>query len=332
MPDRRFFTMETPLSFGDAARAISAQAPSQTGEICRVASPNEDNLEGALIYCANAITAALLSTKSFGLCLTTAQHAGEIDAGPLAIVASPKLAFATLASRLHLSREEHARRPANETEVHESAEIHPTTIIGPGAQVNAGVRIGPHCSIGCGVVLGENTVIEAGVSITHAIVGEQVRILSGARLGQAGFGFVEGAAGLVRMPQLGRVIVGNHVEIGANTTVDRGALADTVIGEGTKIDNLVQIGHNVQIGRYCILAAQTGVSGSCNIGDGVMIGGQVGLADHLNIGAGAQIAAGAGLMRDVPPGAKWGGRPARPAKDWLRETATLAKLAKKKNG
>ncbi len=331
MPDRRFFTTETSVSLDDAATIIGVKAASMTGEVRRVASPDEENLEHALVYCANAKSAELLATKIFGLCLVTDQHADKLGASPSYVVSSPKLAFARLAGRLHLSREDCGQALDDaETEIDESAEIHPTAIIGPGAKIGSDVRIGPHCHIGCGVVLGERTVIEAGVSITHALVGKKVHILAGARIGQAGFGFVEGENDLVRVPQLGRVIVGDHVEIGANTTIDRGALADTVIGEGTKIDNLVQIGHNVRIGRYCILAAQTGVSGSCDIDDGVMIGGQVGLADHLKIGACAQIAAGAGLMRDVPAGEKWGGRPARLAKDWLRETATLAKLAKKK--
>ena len=137
---------------------------------------------------------------------------------------------------------------------------------------------------------------------------------------------------MVKVPQLGRVVIGDDVEIGANTTIDRGALADTVIGKGTKIDNLVQIGHNVTLGQYCIIAAQTGISGSCTIGNGVLMGGQVGLADHLNIGDGAQIAAGSGLMHDIPVGEKWGGSPAKPVKQWLREVAALTRLTKRRNG
>jgi UDP-3-O-[3-hydroxymyristoyl] glucosamine N-acyltransferase len=128
------------------------------------------------------------------------------------------------------------------------------------------------------------------------------------------------------------VIIQDDVEIGANSTIDRGAIRDTVIGEGTKIDNLVQIAHNVSIGRHCLLAAQVGISGSCTVEDGVIMGGRAGVADHLTIGAGAMLGAGTGLMHDVPPGARWAGSPAKPGKQWLREVATLERLAKQSRG
>jgi UDP-3-O-[3-hydroxymyristoyl] glucosamine N-acyltransferase len=129
------------------------------------------------------------------------------------------------------------------------------------------------------------------------------------------------------MPQIGRVVIQDDVEIGSGTTVDRGAMADTVIGEGTKIDNLVQIAHNVRIGRHCAIAAQTGISGSVTIGDGVLLGGRVGVVDHASIGDGAQLGAGSGVMRDVPPGARWAGYPAKPAIEHFREIATLVALS-----
>jgi UDP-3-O-[3-hydroxymyristoyl] glucosamine N-acyltransferase len=178
------------------------------------------------------------------------------------------------------------------------------------------VRIGRDCSIG------------AHAAITHALIGDRVIVHPGCAIGQDGFGFTRGPRGAQKVPQLGRVIIQDDVEIGANTTIDRGAIRDTVIGEGTKIDNLVQIAHNVSIGRHCLLAAQVGISGSTTVEDGVIMAGQVGVADHLTIGAGAMLGAQAGLMHNVPPGERWGGTPARLGKQWLREVATLERLAR----
>ena len=276
-----------------------------------------------------------MAGKSVGLCLVTDKLAEDAETaiaetGAVAVLASPRLGFALIADRLFKAIEE--TKPMSRSDWPEGVEINETAQIDTSASLGEGTHIGPHVYIGPGVIIGKNCIIEAGVSVTHTRMGNGVHILGGARIGQAGFGFEQSPQGLVRVPQLGGVAIEDEVEIGANSTIDRGALADTMIGRGTKIDNQVQIGHNTRIGKYCVLAAQTGISGSCIIGDGVFMGGKVGLADHLTIGDGVQIAAGSGLMRDIPPGERWGGSPARPIKDWLKETATLAKLARKKNG
>jgi UDP-3-O-[3-hydroxymyristoyl] glucosamine N-acyltransferase len=208
--------------------------------------------------------------------------------------------------------------------------------IGANAVIEAGARLGARCQVGAnsvigpGVELGDDCLIAANVTLSHCLIGSRVMLHPGVRIGQAGFGFAPDRAGPVKIPQLGRVIIGDDVDIGANTTIDRGSGHDTVIGPGTMIDNLVQIGHNVVLGRGCILAGQVGISGSTKLGDFVMAGGQAGLAGHLNIGAGARIGAQAGLMKDVAPGATVGGYPAVPMRQWLKQVALLALLVEKK--
>ncbi|HEV2335190.1 MAG TPA: UDP-3-O-(3-hydroxymyristoyl)glucosamine N-acyltransferase [Stellaceae bacterium] len=204
--------------------------------------------------------------------------------------------------------------------------------------IEAGVRLGQRCQIGAntviaaGVELGEDCRVGANVTLSHCVIGARVVLHPGVRIGQPGFGFAPDSAGPVKIPQLGRVIVGEDVDIGANTTIDRGSGHDTVIGPGTMIDNLVQIGHNVVIGRGCVLAGQVGISGSTELGDFVMAGGQAGLAGHLKIGSGARIAAKSGLMRDVAPGETVCGSPALPIGLFMRQVAILRRLAKKRDG
>jgi UDP-3-O-[3-hydroxymyristoyl] glucosamine N-acyltransferase len=181
-------------------------------------------------------------------------------------------------------------------------------VIGPGAEVGAGSVIAANAVIGPQVRIGRHCVIGAGASLVHALVGDRVIIHPGCRIGQDGFGFLPDRAGSIKIPQIRRVIIQDDVEIGANTTIDRGSTRDTVVGEGTKIDNLVQIGHNCAIGRHCFIVAQTGISGSVEVGDHVMLGGQVGIADHLTIGAGAELGARSGGITDVAAGVQWGGK------------------------
>jgi UDP-3-O-[3-hydroxymyristoyl] glucosamine N-acyltransferase len=213
----------------------------------------------------------------------------------------------------------------------EGAIVEPGAVIGPEARIGRGTTIAAGTVIGFRVHVGRDCYIGPNASVTHALLGNQVTIHAGVAIGQDGFGFAMSKNGHLKVPQIGRVIVQDGVEIGANTTIDRGALRDTVIGEGTKIDNLVQIGHNVVIGRHCVIVAQTGISGSAELGDFVVLGGQVGVVGHVKIGAGAQIAASSNVRGDVPPGVRWGGTPAKPVRLWFRELTLLQKLAERKD-
>jgi UDP-3-O-[3-hydroxymyristoyl] glucosamine N-acyltransferase len=226
-----------------------------------------------------------------------------------------------------------------ETGISPTASVHPSARLEPGVIVDPGAVIGRGAEIGAGTVIGANAVVGpevrigrhgsvgASTTIVAALIGNRVIIHPGAHIGQDGFGFALGGRGHLKVPQIGRVIIQDDVEIGAGVTIDRGANRDTVIGEGAKIDNLVQIGHNVVIGRHAVLVAQSGVSGSSAIGDFAALGGQAGIAGHLTIGAGAQVAAAAGVMTDIPAGERWAGAPAKPVREFFREVAALKRLA-----
>jgi UDP-3-O-[3-hydroxymyristoyl] glucosamine N-acyltransferase len=198
-------------------------------------------------------------------------------------------------------------------------------------EIGVNTRIGPNTTIARGVAIGRNCEIGSNVSISHTYVGDDVLILPGAQIGQPGFGFASDAKGHVKIPQLGRVILQDKVEIGSCTAIDRAALGDTVIGEGAKIDNLVQIGHNTRIGRHTVIVGHVGISGSCELGDFVTVGGQVGIADHVRVGDGARLAARAGVIGYLPGGQDYGGMPAKPMRDWVRELAAVSLLAKRGN-
>jgi len=212
------------------------------------------------------------------------------------------------------------------------AEIGALCVIGAGAEIGPRCRIGPGTVIGAGVVLGGDCRIGAQVTISHALLGSRVIAFPGVRIGQDGFGFAITPHGFLSVPQLGRVLIEDDVEIGANTTIDRGSAADTVIGAGSRLDNLVQIAHNVRVGRMCVIVAQVGISGSTTLGDFVMVGGQGGLAGHVTVGARARIGAQAGVMSDIPPGAEVVGSPALPAKEFWRMTALMRRLARRRAG
>jgi UDP-3-O-[3-hydroxymyristoyl] glucosamine N-acyltransferase len=216
---------------------------------------------------------------------------------------------------------------ASNAVVDPSAEIGPLVVIESGAEIGPGCRIGPCAVVGNGVVVGPDCRIGAHASLSHALLGARVYVYPGARIGQEGFGFASTKDGFLSVPQLGRVILEDDVEVGANTTIDRGSSRDTVIGAGSRLDNLVQIGHNVVLGRCCVVVAQVGISGSTVLEDFVRVGGQAAMAGHLRIGHGAEIGAQAGVMSDLAAGSKVLGTPAQPKKDFFRQIATLKRMA-----
>jgi UDP-3-O-[3-hydroxymyristoyl] glucosamine N-acyltransferase len=282
---------------------------------------------------------ALAATRA-GACLMAAEFEARAPNGVIALcVKEPYRAFVTVARKLHPD----ALRPSSLFDTQGAApgaSMHPSAEIEAGVTIDPGAVIGPRAGIGAGTVIGANAVIGPDVqigrdcsigpnaSIVHALIGDGVIVQAGCHIGHDGFRFYPSARGHVKVPQIGRVIIQDGVEIGAGATIDRGGGGDTVIGEGTKIDNLVQIGHNCMIGRHCIIVAQCGISGSVTLGDYAMLGGQVGLADHITIGEGAKVAAKSGVMHDIPPGEQWMGYPAVPAREFFRIVAQQRKRPK----
>ncbi|MCF8477192.1 MAG: UDP-3-O-(3-hydroxymyristoyl)glucosamine N-acyltransferase [Pseudolabrys sp.] len=278
-----------------------------------------------------------------GACLTSAPLAKELPAHVTALVVrEPYRAFVQVARALFPQ----SLRPSSLAEPGSVAGAHidPSARLESGVTVEPGAVIGPRCEIGGGTVIGAAAVIGTDVRIgrdctigasavvTHSLIGDRVIVHPGCKIGQDGFGFVMSGAGHLKVPQVGRVIIQDDVEIGSGTMIDRGAIRDTVIGEGSKIDNLVQVGHNVSIGRHCVVVAQTGISGSATLEDFVVLGARVGINNHVTVGEGAQIAAISNVNGNVPPGARWGGTPAKPIKQWFREVMALERLARAKDG
>lgn len=334
-PDVRFFVRLAPQSVENLSALAGGRARGEEyNRVIQTVSALEYSAPGALSYCDNP--------KKFGDALRATQ-AGAVFVpegwdppsclrfAPI-FVKSPKGAFAFTAR--HVVDE---RRLSPGALVHPTADIASGAIVEPGAVIGEGVRIGSGSRVGAnaviqpGVAIGRNTQIGAGATLQCALIGDNVTIGPKVIVGWGGFGLAAFNGRQLDMPQYGRVILQDGVSLGASTCIDRGAFGDTVIGEGTKIDNLAHVGHNVVIGRNVTIAACTAISGSVSVGDGALMGGAVGIADHVHIGAGSILAARSGVICDIPPGEVWAGYPARPRRQWLREAAWVSRGARRRS-
>ncbi|MCW8834827.1 MAG: UDP-3-O-(3-hydroxymyristoyl)glucosamine N-acyltransferase [Rhodospirillales bacterium] len=335
MADPRFFLRAGPFSLDELAAV--AEAELSRGDGARMFS-DVSPLGGAgadhVSFLDNKKYVSEFMASSAGACVVHPDLASRAPEGmDLLLSPDPYRAYARIAAAFYPFPKPEAGISegavvADSAKTGDGCRIEPGAVIMDNAVIGRGNWIGANAVIGSGVVLGDDVIVGPGATLSHCIVGSRVMIHPGVRIGQDGFGFAMGPQGHLKVPQIGRVIVGNDVEIGANTTIDRGTGPDTIIGDGCKIDNLVQIAHNVQLGRGCIIVAQVGISGSTKLGDFVAAGGQVGFAGHLNVGAGAQVAAKSGVMRDIAPGMTVGGIPAQPIKEFWRQTALLQKLSR----
>ncbi len=339
MADPRFFHRVGPFSLGAVAELAGATLGANADPEREVAdvAPLHAAGPGDVSFFENRRYADSLGVSTAGSCLIRPSDTGKAPPGmALLVTETPYLSFARVSRAFYPV-------PAVDPGIAQTAAIDPTAEIGPDcridnfavieANVSIGARchIGPQAVIGRGVTIGDDVRIGAGCSLGHCIVGSRVRLFAGVRIGEDGFGFAtESESGThVDIPQIGRVIIEDDVTIGANSTIDRGAGPDTVVGQGSRIDNLVQIGHNAVLGRGCIIVAQAGISGSATLGDFAVVAAQSGVAGHIRIGVGGRVAAKSGAMRDVADGETVAGAPAIPIKQFFRGIASLKRLSER---
>ena len=338
MPDPRFFDRLGPFALHDVASVaeatltVDANSDQQFEDVAPLGTAGPKHIS----FLDNPKYLEAFRKTQAGACFISPDHVNQVPKGCIAIITpTPYRAFARAAGMYYplgqLIDLPSGGNPIDPTaRLGRDCTVGAGTVIGPNVEIGESTRIGPNVFIERGVVFGRDCIIHGSVTVSHALIGDRVELHSGVRIGQDGFGFAPDPPGYVSVPQLGRVIVGDDVKIGANTTIDRGAGPDTRIGDHCRIDNLVQIAHNVELGRGCVLAAQVGISGSTKIGDYVVMGGQVGIAGHLSVASGVTLAGKSGVTHDLREPGAYGGFPAIPIREWRTQVVRLRRLTKKR--
>ena len=330
MIDENFYSLRPPISLSELASDFGLELPIQGAgdEIIELPSALSVSQPGSVTFFSNKRLKDQLKTARATACLTTkALEPSVSKTGMIALVTkNPRATFARISSKMVAL----GKAELDSSDIHETAEIHPTAIIGKNVTIGAETKIGAHCIIEDCVTIGKNCFLEPFVRLSFTVMGDLCHVKSNTIIGGTGFGVVEDSNGVFNIPHLGRVVIHDSVHIGSNSCVDRGQLDDTVIGKDVKIDNLVQIAHNVVIGEGTMIAGHAGISGSCVIGKNCRLGGRAGLADHIKVGDGGIVAAYAGVMTDIPAGEMYSGVPAIPIREHMRTVVTLRKLGKQK--